>query len=158
MIVKSLIDNRNGKHSFLQGSALILGVMVLYAITITYPLIKKAESFEMMYPHEHKKMGHWMSANLDLKKSDTVLSPSPHVAFYAGIKLKIMPWGTDEDVINYAKQKKIKYLIVDDHFLGNERSQLKYLQKLDDKKEDLSIIKRITNPNGKMIKLYRLVY
>lgn len=143
------------KYSYLFKRYFIISVMILWIIGITVPFLFRVETDAKMYPHEHKELGFWMKENLPLTSSTLVMAASPHVAFYAETKFKIMPWGNTTEILKYADYHHVDYLVIDDHFLKRARSQLIYLSNIDST-SGVQLIKSIYHSNGKKIKLYQL--
>ena len=151
------LNKSHGQYFQLFTSKFTAFVLLIWLLAITGPFIQESKSYAHSYPYEHKELGVWMKKNLKINSSTTVMSASPHVSFYAGTKLKIMPWGNAEEIIEYAKYCNIKFLVIDKHFLGSFRSQLNRLDNIEHIYPDMELVKEIRNVNGKWIKLYRLI-
>jgi len=145
------------KSQLLQNSLTVI-IVILWVLGTTSPFLMSIGKYAYMYPHEHKELGKWIKEHLSLSPETVIMSPSPHVPFYADTKLKIMPWGTTDQVINYAKNHNIQYVVIDDHFLGRARGQLHLLYDFTEKNDNIELVKAAMHQNGKKVRLFRLVF
>src|SRR3989344_1721893 len=98
---------------------------------------------------EQKVAGLWLK-NYD--PGSIVMARKPWVSFYSnGIFVK-MPFASYQDTINYACSKNVKYLVIDERYVGSLRPQLSLL--LDNSTEDMELV--YDNEYNKNIKIYRL--
>lgn len=154
-VVHDKLLTRFSHRSSLSSYSFLLLIFSFWTLGATLPFLAASKHYASMYPHEHKELGLWIKNHLSLPPSTLIMSPSPHVPFYATTKLKTTPWGTAEEIINYARYHKVKYLVIDDHFLGQARSQLTHPENIEAVDPTLEMIKSIGHPNGKTIRLYR---
>jgi 4-amino-4-deoxy-L-arabinose transferase-like glycosyltransferase len=142
------------KRSILVGKYTIITVSLVWLLLVMIPFIRGAESYAGKYPHEHKAMG-LILRDSNVSADTVIMAVTPHVAFYAGTRLKIMPWGAYPEIISYARYHNVDFIVIDEDFIPR-RPQMMFL--LDDREAppELQLAYSLENENRKKIMVYRL--
>jgi len=77
------------------------------------------------YDLEHKKAGIWLKTNVE--ESSVIMSRKPYAAFYSGNLIASIPDVSYETLVNYAKERKADYLIIDERYIPRTRPRLAFL-------------------------------
>lgn len=132
---------------------------IIFILTVTiiiisfFPSILKIAIQKSEEPIEHKEAGLWLK-QFDNSKP-LIMSRKPWVAFYSEGIWICLPYGTYEEIINYAKKNKVKYLVIDEMLITKLRPQLTFLLKESRAPVDLELIYK-DKFSGRSILIYKL--
>ncbi len=106
-------------------------------------------------PYEYKIMGQWMKENVDDIENKVVMSRKAGVPFYAEVRHEPLYYGEYPGLIEYAKSKKIDYLVIDEWTIPRTRPQFAFLLEEGEKYVGLQLIHTIRYKGRKTI-LYKV--
>ncbi len=143
-----------GTNRILARIAVYLPITVLLLAMGGYSgvLIGKKLSYA---PYEYKIMGQWMKENVDDIENKTVMSRKAGVPFYAEARHEPLYYGEYPGLIEYAKSKKIDYLIIDEWTIPRTRPQFAFLLEEGEKYIGLQLMHTIRYEDRKTI-LYKV--
>ena len=143
-----------GTNRILARIAVYLPIAVLLLAMGGYSgvLIGKKLSYA---PYEYKIMGQWMKENVDDIENKTVMSRKAGVPFYAEARHEPLYYGEYPGLIEYAKSKKIDYLIIDEWTIPRTRPQFAFLLEEGEKYIGLQLMHTIRYEDRKTI-LYKV--
>lgn len=106
----------------------VLVMLVLLSLmpAITYPM----RSNKLEQPFELKHASLWIKNHSD--SSPVIMATSPVVAFYAEGKHLYLPNEEYSVVLEYARQKKVDYIVIDDQTVPLSAPRLKFLLDIED--------------------------
>ncbi len=165
---KGIFDLQNGLRSWRRLSYINsnwcffvkrYGVYFVFLFIIGYEtanfLSRDTEIQQKYYPVEHKEMGLLMREK-KVPGDTLIMSISPHTSFYAQTGLKVIPWGEYSDVIYYARNHDVHYLIIDETFIPRRRPQLAFLLNEGMTPSELKLVFKLRGKNGKKILAYKV--
>jgi len=106
-------------------------------------------------PYEYKIMGQWMKQNIDDIENKAITSRKLGVSFYAEVRHEPLYYGEYPGLIEYAKSRKVDYLVVDQWTIPTTRPQLAFLLKEDEKHPGLELVHLVTY-KGRKTMLYAI--
>ena len=125
--VESWLEKKISPRNRVCGSMsgfLLTGVLIVIMGSSSIYLIPKKTN---LVPHEYKIMGQWMKGNLKDIENKLVMSRKLAVPFYAGARHQLLYYGEYPGLIEYAKSRKIDYLLIDDWIIPQTRPQFVFL-------------------------------
>jgi 4-amino-4-deoxy-L-arabinose transferase-like glycosyltransferase len=131
---------------------LIIPFIILFCIAGTIGIIKDPNYGYENNAIEHKQAGLWLKEN---SQEPIVISRKPFVAFYASGLHIPLPYASYEDTINYAKYKKVDYLVIDERYISKTRPQLTFLLNEENTPTDLELVYKNEEFKNKIL-LYKL--
>jgi 4-amino-4-deoxy-L-arabinose transferase-like glycosyltransferase len=157
-LAKLAIRNRRHKSSevanlFRYGTSLVV-VAVLSVFSVAQAG-RMAENYEKVFqatnwPAEYKKLGQWVDERLPQNASVMYLSPWDSLIFYCNRQAYPMPFAAWQEIVQFAKENHIKYLLISQGMKAYWRKDLAFLWKpFEDRLE------AIQASNVKLIDLYR---
>jgi 4-amino-4-deoxy-L-arabinose transferase-like glycosyltransferase len=106
-------------------------------------------------PYEYKIMGQWMKENIDDIENKIVMSRKAGVPFYAETRHEPLYYGEYPGLIEYARSKKVDYLVIDQWTIPGTRPQFAFLLEEDKKYPGLELVHTVKYKDRKTI-LYRI--
>ena len=106
-------------------------------------------------PYEYKIMGQWMKENIDDIENKSVMSRKAGVPFYAEARHEPLYYGEYQGLIEYARSKKVDYLIIDEWTIPATRPQFAFLLEEAEEYMGLHLVYTIRHKDRKTI-LYRI--
>ncbi|MFZ2970800.1 MAG: hypothetical protein WA063_06650, partial [Minisyncoccia bacterium] len=94
------------------------------------------------YPIEHKIAGKALASQNEFNsESDIIMSRKPFVSFFSSSRFKgpNIPYTTPENVLRFARSQRVKYIVIDERFLG-VRENYKELLFLDRFSDDVDVV------------------
>ena len=129
-----------------------LGILLLAMGSYSGVLIGKKLSYA---PYEYKIVGQWMKENIDDVENKIVMSRKAGVPFYAEARHEPLYYGEYPGLIEYARSKKVDYLVIDEWTIPTTRPQFAFLLEEGERHMGLQLVHTIRHENRKTI-LYRV--
>ncbi len=129
-----------------------LGILLFAMSSYSGVLIGKKLSYA---PYEYKIVGEWMKDNVDDIENKTVMSRKAGVPFYAEARHEPLYYGEYPGLIEYAKSKKVDYLVIDEWTIPRTRPQFAFLLEEGKKHPGLELAHTIRYEDRKTI-LYKV--
>ncbi|KKK95391.1 hypothetical protein LCGC14_2673300, partial [marine sediment metagenome] len=106
-------------------------------------------------PYEYKIMGQWMKDSIDDIENKVVMSRKMGVPFYAEVRHEPLYYGEYPGLIDYAKSRKVDYLVIDEWIIPKTRPQFAFLLEEDEKHAGLELVHTLRYKDRKII-LYQV--
>ena len=106
-------------------------------------------------PYEYKIMGEWMKKNVDDIENKIVMSRKIGIPFYAEARHEPLYYGEYPGLIEYARSRKVDYLVIDEWTIPGTRPQFVFLLEEGKKHPGLELAHTIRYKDRKTI-LYRV--
>jgi len=103
---------------------LLTGILIVVMGSSSIYLIPKKKN---LVPYEYKIMGQWMKEKINDIENKLVMSRKLAVPFYAGARHQPLYYGEYPGLIEYAKSRKVDYLVIDDWIIPKTRPQFAFL-------------------------------
>ncbi len=103
---------------------LLTGILIVVMGSSSVYLISKKNN---LVPYEYKIMGEWMKENMNDIGNKLVMSRKLGVPFYAGARHQPLYYGEYPGLMEYAKSRKVDYLVIDDWIIPKIRPQFAFL-------------------------------
>ena len=129
-----------------------LGILLLAMGIYSGVLIGKKLSYA---PYEYKIVGQWMRDNIDDIENKIVMSRKAGVPFYAEARHEPLYYGEYPGLIEYAKSKKVDYLVIDEWTIPRTRPQFAFLLEESEKHVGLQLVHTIRYEDRKTM-LYKV--
>ena len=129
-------------------TGILIGVMSSSSIF----LIAKKEN---LVPYEYKIMGQWMKENINDIEKKIVMSRKLAVPFYAEARHQPVYYGEYPGLIEYAKSRKVDYLVIDDWIIPKTRPQFAFLLEENKNHPGLKLVHIVRHKDRKAI-LYKI--
>jgi len=129
-----------------------IGVLLLGMSSYSGVLIGKKMNYA---PYEYKIMGQWMKENINDIENKIVMSRKVGVPFYGRAKHEPLYYGEYLGLIEYAKSRKVDYLVIDQWTIPKTRPQFAFLLKEDKKHPGLQFVHKVRYKDRKTI-LYEI--
>ncbi|MCK4419011.1 glycosyltransferase family 39 protein [Candidatus Aerophobetes bacterium] len=129
-----------------------IGVLLLGMSSYSGVLIGKKMNYA---PYEYKIMGQWMKENINDIENKIVMSRKLGVPFYGRAKHEPLYYGEYLGLIEYAKSKKVDYLVIDQWTIPKTRPQFAFLLKEDKKHPGLQLVHKVRYKDRKTV-LYQI--
>jgi len=117
--LKSWFQISENKYKII--SCLLIAIVSFYFF---FPIIQSylflPDDFQ---PRESKELGRWMKNNISGIEQETILSRKPNLSFYSGARFEVIPDIEVNELVSYMKDKGIRYVVIDNRSLVNDRSQ-----------------------------------
>jgi len=149
--LKKKISLRNRMCGLISGY-LLTGILIVGMGSLSIYLIPKKKE---LVPHEYKIMGQWMKENINDIENKIVMSRKLGVPFYAGAKHQPVYYGEYPGLIEYAKSRKVDYLLIDDWIIPKTRPQFAFLLEKGKKHPGLELVRTVQYHGRKAI-LYKV--
>jgi 4-amino-4-deoxy-L-arabinose transferase-like glycosyltransferase len=133
---------------------IIFAVITAGLILSFLPSVLKVVSSGRDEPIEHKKAGLWLK-QFDVS-NPVIMSRKPWVSFYADGDWVCLPYGDIDEVIGYAQEKKVKYLVIDELLITRLRPQLAFLLDENNAPKVLKLIYK-DESLGRKILIYEII-
>jgi len=153
--VESWLEKKISPRNRVCGSMsgfLLTGVLIVVMGSSSIYLIPKKTN---LVPHEYKIMGQWMKENLNDIENKLVMSRKLAVPFYAGARHQLLYYGEYPGLIEYAKSRKIDYLLIDDWIIPKTRPQFVFLLEENKSHPGLKLVHVVRYKDRKAM-LYRI--
>ena len=134
------------------GVYLPIGVLLLGMGSYSGFLVTKKLSYA---PYEYKIMGQWMKDSIDDIENKVVMSRKMGVPFYAEVRHEPLYYGEYPGLIDYAKSRKVDYLVIDEWIIPKTRPQFAFLLEEDEKHAGLELVHTLRYKDRKII-LYQV--
>lgn len=131
---------------------LLTGILIVVMGSLSIYLIPKKRE---LVPYEYKIMGQWMKENINDVENKIVMSRKLAVPFYAGARHQPVYYGEYPELIEYAKSRKVDYLLIDDWIIPKARPQFTFLLREDREHPGLELV-RIVRYKGRKAILYEI--
>jgi len=129
-----------------------IGLLLLGMSSYSGVLIGKKMGYA---PYEYKIMGQWMKESIPDIENKIVTSRKMGIPFYAGARHEPLYYGEYPGLIEYAKSRKVDYLVIDQWTIPKTRPQLAFLLKEDQKHPGLQLVHLVRYKGRKTI-LYQI--
>jgi len=129
-----------------------MGVLLLGMSSYSGVLIAKKMSYA---PYEYKIMGQWMKENIDDIENKIVMSRKLGVPFYGGARHEPLYYGEYPGLIEYAKSRRVDYLVIDQWIIPKTRPQFAFLLKEDQEHPGLQFV-HLTRYKDRKTILYQI--
>lgn len=129
-----------------------LGIFLLAMGSYSGVLIGKKLSYA---PYEYKIVGEWMKENIDDIENKIVMSRKIGIPFYAEARHEPLYYGEYPGLIEYARSKKVDYLVIDEWTIPTTRPQFAFLLEEGEKYIGLQLVHTIRHQDRKTI-LYKV--
>ena len=149
--LKKKISLRNRMCGLISGY-LLTGILIVGMGSLSIYLIPKKKE---LVPYEYKIMGQWMKENINDIENKIVMSRKLGVPFYAGAKHHPVYYGEYPGLIEYAKSRKVDYLLIDDWIIPKTRPQFAFLSREDRRHPGLELVRTVQYDGRKAI-LYKV--
>ena len=149
--LKKKISLRNRMCGLISGY-LLTGILIVGMGSLSIYLIPKKKE---LVPYEYKIMGQWMKENINDIENKIVMSRKLGVPFYAGAKHQPVYYGEYPGLIEYAKSRKVDYLLIDDWIIPKTRPQFAFLSREDRRHPGLELVRTVQYHGRKAI-LYKV--
>jgi len=113
-----------GRRNAILRSAAACALAVLFGVTAMAHAIPPAQRTEHLW-REHRGVGERLREISP--DSRPVMALTPVVPFYAGLPFELLPYDSLERVLEYARQRRVRYLVVHEETLLLQRPQLAIL-------------------------------
>jgi len=100
-------------------------------------------------------MGQWMKKNVDDIENKIVMSRKIGIPFYAEARHEPLYYGEYSGLIEYAKFRKVDYLIIDQWTIPGTRPKFAFLLKEDEKHPGLQLVHKVIYKDRKIM-LYEI--
>ena len=130
----------------------LTGILIVVMGSSSIFLITKKND---LVPHEYKIMGQWMKENINDIENKMVMSRKLAVPFYAGGRSHPVYYGEYPGLIEYAKSRKVDYLVIDDWIIPKTRPQFAFLLEENKTHPGLELV-HIVRYKGRKAILYRI--
>jgi 4-amino-4-deoxy-L-arabinose transferase-like glycosyltransferase len=160
VVLRWMWNNRTHRYV---GSAAVTLLLLCGGMVLSFSLMNQdriARTVEKVYshivdlPHEHKSMGRWMAANLNIQSTTRISHRNPWVSFYAGGCPSRTPYTGDLAVLTqWAHENRVEYLIVDERMTLPYMPVLSFLLDTRQTYPGLTLVHTIEDP---LIVLYRI--
>jgi len=107
-------------------------------------------------PYEFKGLGIWMKENIPGIAGEKVMMTRLAPAHYSGCEWNVFYWGEYPGLIDYLKERGIRYLIIDDWKIGLVHPDLQFLLSADPPPPEFEIVKEVAF-DGRKVRLLRLI-
>jgi len=131
---------------------LLTGILIVVMGSYSIYLIPKKKE---LVPYEYKIMGQWMKENINDIENKLVMSRKLAVPFYAGARHQAVYYGEYLGLIEYAKSRKVDYLVIDDWIIPKTRPQFAFLLEENKDHSGLKLV-RIVRHKGRKAILYKI--
>ena len=131
---------------------LLTGILIVVMGSLSIYLIPKKKE---LVPYEYKIMGQWMKENINDIENKIVMSRKLAVPFYAGARHQPVYYGEYPELIEYAKFRKVDYLLIDDWIIPKARPQFTFLLEEGKDYPGLRLVYTVKHKNRKAI-LYKI--
>ena len=125
--IESWLERKISPRNRVWGSVsglLLTGILIVGMGSSSIFLIPKKND---LVPYEYKIMGQWMKENIEDIENRLVMSRKLAVPFYAGARSQPVYYGEYPGLIEYAKSRKVDYLVIDDWIIPKTRPQFAFL-------------------------------
>jgi len=129
-----------------------LGILLFAMGSYSGVLIGKKLSYA---PYEYKIVGQWMKENIDDVENKSVMSRKAGVPFYAEARHEPLYYGEYPGLIEYARSKKVDYLVIDEWTIPRTRPQFAFLLEESEKHPGLELVHTVKYEDRKTI-LYKV--
>ena len=130
----------------------LTGILIVVMGSSSIFLITKKND---LVPHEYKIMGQWMKENINDIENKMVMSRKFAVPFYAGGRSHPVYYGEYPGLIEYARSRKVDYLVIDDWIIPKTRPQFAFLLEENQTHPGLELVHLVRYKGRKAI-LYRI--
>ena len=130
----------------------LTGILIVVMGSSSIFLITKKND---LVPHEYKIMGQWMKENINDIENKMVMSRKLAVPFYAEARHQILYYGEYPGLIEYARSRKVDYLVIDDWTIPKIRPQFAFLLEENQTHPGLKLV-HIVRYKGRKAILYRI--
>ena len=131
---------------------LLTGILIVGMSSFSIYLVPKKKN---LVPYEYKIMGQWMKENINDIENKLVMSRKLAVPFYAGARHQAVYYGEYLGLIEYAKSRKVDYLVIDDWIIPKTRPQFAFLLEENEDHPGLKLV-RIVRHKGRKAILYKI--
>jgi 4-amino-4-deoxy-L-arabinose transferase-like glycosyltransferase len=131
---------------------LLTGILIVVMGSSSIYLIPKKND---LVPHEYKIMGQWMKDNINHIENKLVMSRKLAVPFYAEARHQPFYYGDYPGLIEYAKSRKVDYLLIDDWIIPKARPQFAFLLEENENHPGLRLV-HIVRHKGRRAILYKI--
>jgi len=131
---------------------LLTGILIVVMGSSSIYLIPKKKE---LVPYEYKIMGQWMKEKINDIENKLVMSRKLAVPFYAGARHQPVYYGEYLGLIEYAKSRKVDYLVIDDWIIPKTRPQFTFLLEENKDHSGLKLVHIVRNKGRKAI-LYKI--
>lgn len=129
-----------------------LGILLLAMGSYSGVLMGKKLSYA---PYEYKIVGQWMKENIDDIENKIIMSRKIGVPFYAEARHEPLYYGEYLGLIEYAKSRKVDYLIIDQWTIPRTRPQFAFLLEEGEEHPGLEVVHTVGYKDRKTI-LYKI--
>jgi len=131
---------------------LLTGILIVVMGSSSIYLIPKKKN---LVPYEYKIMGQWMKEKINDIENKLVMSRKLAVPFYAGARHQPLYYGEYPGLIEYAKYRKVDYLVIDDWIIPKIRPQFAFLLEENKDHPGLGLV-HIVGYKGRKAILYKI--
>jgi hypothetical protein len=153
VVLRWMWNNRTQRYARPTAVVLLLlggGTVLSFAVMNQERITRKVERVRTHIgdlPHEHKAMGRWMAANLDIQSTTRISHRNPWVSFYAGGCHSRTPYTGDLAVLTqWAHENHVEYLVVDERMTLPYMPVLSFLLDTSQAYPGLTLVHSIEDP------------
>ena len=126
--------------------ALLVAIVLLFLLpSMTYPI----RGHKLDQPLEQKHAAMWIRDHS--RPAPLIMSAGPWAAFYSGGKHLYLPDEEYSVVIEYAKRKKVDYIIIDERWVPQQTPRLKFLLNEESQHPELKLVHKDETSNYKLL-------
>lgn len=130
-------------------------VCIFLLMASLLPGIYKIHIKEKDEPVEQKRAGLWLKIN---KPNSVIMSRKPQISFYAEGKYVALPFASYRDIMEFARVKNAKIMVVDERYIPSARPELINLLKEIEVPKVLRLIYKDEEIHDAKILLYEIEY
>lgn len=128
-------------------------VCIFLLMASLLPGIYKIHFKEKDEPLEQKRAGLWLKEN---KPNSVVMSRKPQISFYAEGKYLVLPFASYRDIMEFARVKNAKIMVVDERYIPSTRPELINLLREIEVPKELRLIYKDEEIHGAKLLLYEI--
>ncbi len=134
--------------------AFIEGLLVIFVIVSFIPFTFRPFLRNELGPNIYKEIGGWIKYSLP--QDSVLICRKPWIPFYADREQVALPVAPLDKILKFARYRKAGYLIVDES-VGDNRPNLKSLFENEPASENLKIIHKFKDKEGRKIYIYQIM-
>lgn len=143
----------NCRHPFFMSKSAFILVFSLVSTGSFFPGIYMTHLKHKDEPLEQKIAGLWIREN---RPDSVIMSRKPQIAFYAQGQYVILPFASYPDIMQFAKEKGVTIIVVDERYILSTRSEMTHLLTETEVPAGLELIYKNNKANEQKLLLYEM--